>query len=117
MHKRSFQNCSVVSLFALFICSVASAGVLGTVRGVVHDPQHRPISNAQVELRAARSEFKLTTQSDANGGFEFPPVEIGEYLITVNAQGFASSAQMIHLASGSAPILHFPMQLAAVQQT
>ena len=41
---------------------VAFATIFGSVRGVVHDPQHRPIPGAQVTLKAQNSDW---TQSQA----------------------------------------------------
>src|SRR5579872_2425159 len=108
-----------ITLFILFLqfTTTLHAGILSTVRGVVHDPQHRPIKNAAVELVAAHSSFHLTAKTNEEGGFEFPPAAIGEYVVRVTADGFTATEQNIQLASGSAPILHFALELARVQQT
>ncbi len=49
---------------------LAHATVFATIRGVIHDPQHRPIANAQVSLQAAESTFSLRTVTASNGTFE-----------------------------------------------
>jgi len=33
------------------------ASAVATVRGIVHDPQHRPIADAEVVLKAEHSDF------------------------------------------------------------
>ena len=40
--------------FAAFLClgPAAFANIYGAIRGVVNDPQHRPIENAMVMLKA-----------------------------------------------------------------
>ena len=35
----------------------AFATIFGTVTGLIHDPQHRPVQGAQVTLRAASSDW------------------------------------------------------------
>ena len=36
----------------LFVAEVAQATIFASVRGIVHDPQHRPLPGAMVMLRA-----------------------------------------------------------------
>ncbi|MGO9639832.1 MAG: TonB-dependent receptor [Candidatus Acidiferrales bacterium] len=107
---------------ALMILLGATAGglrgeIFGTVRGIVHDPQHRPIPDARVELKSATSSFSLTTQTNQDGEFTFNPVPLGEYEVTVSKDGFATAQQSVSLASGTSPILHFPLNIASVGQT
>ena len=64
----------------------AFATVFATVRGVVHDPQHRPIAGAEVTLKAADSDFALHATTNADGEFELPQAPIGVYRLTVTAQ-------------------------------
>ena len=46
-------------MLLLLLSAVGHATVFATIHGVVHDAQHRPISNAQVTLIAAESAFTL----------------------------------------------------------
>ncbi len=110
------------NFFALLILLCAAvaglrAEIFGTVRGIVHDPQHRPIPNAKVELKSSTSSWTQTTQTNQDGEFKFNPVPLGEYEVTVSKDGFATAKESLSLASGTSPILHFPLSLAAVGQT
>ena len=49
----------------------AFATVYGSVRGVVHDPQHHPIGGAAVTLQASDSAFKMESKTNADGEFSF----------------------------------------------
>ena len=71
----------------VMLCFAATAGatVLATMRGVVHDPSHRPISGAHIEIAAVTSQFRTELQSDAQGAFEINSLPVGEYRITVTA--------------------------------
>lgn len=101
MHSRELQDfasdrlagrfASIATLaFALFV-SLASAlpalaADLGTVRGVVHDSQHRPIENATVTVHGQSGVWSKATQSNANGEFEVDDVPAGDYVVTVMPQ-------------------------------
>jgi hypothetical protein len=103
---------------ALFVCAQrAQATIFSSVRGIVHDAQHRPIPGAEVELKAATSDWSSTTQSDADGAFEFNPVSLGDYTITISHAGFETIEQTITVVSDTSPIFHFPLQIAALNQS
>jgi outer membrane receptor protein involved in Fe transport len=87
------------------------------VRGVVHDPDHRPVASAHVEVKSATSDFSQSFSTGPDGGFEAPSLPIGEYRVTVTQQGFAPAAQTIVVASGSAPILHFQLVIGNMSQS
>jgi outer membrane receptor protein involved in Fe transport len=109
--------CLLVVFSLLLVVSVCSATIFGTVRGVVHDPQHRPVPDVQVVLKARASAFTVTTQSDVNGEFHFDAVPVAEYTITVSKTDFATEEQAATVLSGTAPILHFELQLASQAQS
>ena len=90
----------------------ALATVFATVRGVVHDPQHRPISGAQITLQSANSAFTLNATTGPNGQFEITKAPIGVYQLKVEAPGFANVSQTLTLASGTNLVLHIPMPVA-----
>ena len=101
----------------LLACSMAAhASIFGTVKGLVHDPQHRPIAGAEVTLKSTGSEWQKTVNSDHEGGFEFSAVPIGEYQITVTAAGFQAQSRTALLRSGGVLDLHFPMAIAQVKE-
>lgn len=102
---------------ALAAAGMAFATAVATVRGIVHDPQHRPISDAEVVLKAVDSDYRQTTKSSANGEFTFDSVPVGKYWITVTKTGFAEQDESLTVLSGTAPILHFELKLAKEAQT
>lgn len=110
---------SVLSLIvacAMAFVQSSSATVFGSVRGVVHDPQHHPVTGAQITLQASDSGYKLTANTSADGEFQFDAVPLGQYSINVEASGFASQTQVLQLNSGSAPVLHYQLALATAKQ-
>lgn len=109
----------VFPLFFILILSsvVAYASALVTVRGVVHDPQHRPIAGAHVTLQAVGSAFVLHGTTDELGQFTLENAPLGVYRLEANAPGFASFAQTVTLDSGTNPIFHIPLALAGTSET
>jgi hypothetical protein len=114
MRKLVFLLC--LALF-LLPSSLLQATVFGRIQGIVHDPQHRPVSGASVKLHAITSAWTQTAQTDDNGEFSFAAVPIGDYKITVTQSKFESSEQTITVDAGSSPILHFQLTIAALNQS
>jgi len=109
--------CLFVVLYLVVVVSISNATIFGTVRGVVHDSQHRPIPDVEVTLKAKDSAFQLTTQTDVNGDFHFDAVPVAEYVVTASKADFATSEQAMTVLSGTAPVLHFELQLASQTQS
>jgi outer membrane receptor protein involved in Fe transport len=109
-----------ILVFVLFILAFAGASlatVFGTVRGIVHDPQHRPVSGIQVVLKANASEFTLSSRTDDAGQFQFDAVPLGEYSVATSDPSFVADQQRVTVLSGTAPILHFELRLPAQNET
>jgi outer membrane cobalamin receptor len=95
----------------------AQATIFGSVRGIVHDPRHRPIPGAAVQLRAATSYWSQAAQTNPDGEFTFPAVPIGDYVVTVTVPGFEKSEQNVTVVADSSPVLHFMLRIATISQT
>jgi hypothetical protein len=109
---------SALFLFVVVILVCPTlASVFGSVRGIVHDPQHRPVGEMQVVLKARNSDYSLTTKTNADGEFHFDAVPLGEYIVTVSKEGFTSVQQNITVLSGTAPVMHFELMLASQAQS
>src|ERR1700733_5404119 len=99
----------IASLTAVFLFSGAAAfaTIFGSVRGVVHDPQHRPIQGAQVTLKAQNSDWTMSQESSDRGDFDFSSVPIGNYTVIVSSKGFQQMEQGVIVQSDTSPVLHF----------
>jgi hypothetical protein len=107
----------IIIAFAMLCPQLVLAAELTTVRGVVHDPQHRPIAGAAVTLRAANSDFVLTEKTNNSGEFSLSAVPLGVYIVTAAQTGFNTMTQSVTVASDTSPVLHFELQVGPVQQS
>jgi TonB dependent receptor/Carboxypeptidase regulatory-like domain/TonB-dependent Receptor Plug Domain len=106
-----------LQLAFLALASLAAlANDYGAIRGVVHDPQHRPVQGAMVMLRAKSSDWAKSATTDASGEFQFNAIVLGEYSISVAGQGFEQVSQDVMVISGSVPVVHFQLQIAGAKE-
>jgi hypothetical protein len=110
---------SFVSLTAtvFFFSAVAFATIFGSVRGIIHDPQHRPIQGAHVTLKAQNSDWTQSQDSNDNGEFDFTSVPIGSYIVTVSSPGFQQVQQGAMVHSDTHSVLHFQLTVETTRQT
>ncbi len=111
------KKAACVLAIILFSSTSALATIFGSVRGVVHDPQHRPIPGAHVTLKAQNSDWTQSQESDSNGEINFTAVPIGNYTVTVTAQGFQEMRQAVVVQSDTSPVLHFMLTISGVKQS
>jgi outer membrane receptor for ferrienterochelin and colicin len=109
-------------LILLCVITLLSSGgmfatVFGTVRGIVHDPQHRPIPDIRIVLAAKASDYAVTVLTDGDGQFHFDAVPLGEYTVAVSDPLFVPETRRVNVLSGSAPILHLELHLASQNES
>jgi TonB dependent receptor/Carboxypeptidase regulatory-like domain/TonB-dependent Receptor Plug Domain len=112
-----FLTHALLLLICLFFSFPALANIYGGVRGVVHDPQHRPIQGAMVMLRAKSSDWGKSVTTDTTGEFQFNAVPLGEYSVSVASPGFEQTTQAVTVVSGTVPVVHFLLKVAATNAT
>ncbi|HEX5481004.1 MAG TPA: TonB-dependent receptor [Terriglobia bacterium] len=112
------RRATLLALCALLVLvsGVIAATGMGNLRGIVHDPQHRPIPDAQITVRAKGSSWSKILRSNANGEFETGSIPVGEYVVTVTASGFHPLTETRDVVEGNSPVVHFWMDLGRTRQ-
>jgi len=114
------RACRFLWLFAVIILSQLNgptfATALATVRGIVHDPSHRPIENAEVAIQSRTSNWSASTRSNPDGEFQFDAVPPGDYTLKVRAEGFGPAEQVVTAAEGKSAVIHVPLEVAPTRQ-
>src|SRR5438876_12125626 len=99
----------------ILVAGSASATIFGSVSGLIHGPQHRPVQGAQATLRSTTSDWSAA--SDNSGEFHFDSVPLGNYRITIELAGFATQALELTLSSARDARLHFSLTIAQTKET
>jgi len=97
----------------LLLAAASQATIFGTIRGLVHDPQHRPVQGAEITVHSVGSGWTRTITSNERGEFQVDAVPLGSYQVSASAPGFAAPPQNVALTSGSVTNLHFQFAVAA----
>lgn len=105
-----------VAVFMLLISGWALGVVAGDIRGIVVDARGDAIKEARVTLRVRTSELTRTAKTNEDGEFSFAAVASGEYVVSVEADGFAAVEQTVTLVTGAAPELRFQLQVSSVTE-
>ena len=103
-------------LVIIFLAPSAWATIFGSVRGVIHDPQHRPVQSAHVILKAQTSDWTQSQDSNDHGEFEFTSVPIGNYTVSVSSNSFQQTQQVVIVQSDTSPVLHFQLAIAGAKE-
>lgn len=119
--RREILNRTFVIVCALLAaaCLPASAWAQqqgATLSGRVTDPQGAGLPGAGVRLHErARTQARLSTVTDASGAYRFERLAPGEYIVEVEARGFApGAAQPVTLAREEASTLDVRLEVAGV---
>lgn len=110
----SKKLCWVVA--AVVVGGVATfASVFGTVRAIVHDPQHRPVAQARITIQSRTSAWTQSANTSDDGVVQFTTVPVGEYQVIVDAPGFSAPAQPVTAISDRVQELHVQLAIAAAK--
>src|SRR5437016_12461014 len=93
----------------LLVAGSASATIFGSVSGLIHDPQHRPVQGAQATLRSTTSDWNKSGASDNAGEFHFDSVPLRNYRITVELSGFSTQSEYLTFTSGRHARVHYSL--------
>lgn len=88
MIRRDTLSAMLAVNVLLFPAMVRAQGNTGTVGGAIRDEQALVIPGATVTIAATESALTRTITSASDGGFEFPGLLPGEYVLTSELSGF-----------------------------
>ncbi len=119
MRKSKFHSSTTLLLLTLFLTAFAAsagASATGTVGGKVVDPLGAVVPNADVTL-LQNGKVAGVTKTDQEGNFAFPPVDVGQYLVQVEAPGFAQQeGQTVHLMPDRVVNIEVILQVGTLRQ-
>jgi vitamin B12 transporter len=94
---------------------LSAAGV--SLAGVVKDPQGRAVAGASIGLYSRSASTSINTTSDSDGSYHFDGLAPGDYILRVEAAGFATFFEEdLPLTSDSSKSTDIPLQLAGIHE-
>ena len=113
-----------IRLFALSLALMAGAfsqataqATSGTISGVVTDERQGAIANATVTARNVGTNESRVTTVDGEGRYRFPNLPVGNYEITVQANGFAKLVRSgVELLLNQAAVVNAVLKLKTVEE-
>jgi hypothetical protein len=115
------------SAFLVFVlvCSLAAAAVTraqnlqnGAVRGTIYDSTHAAVPGVKLTLTSTATGIKRELTTDADGGYDFENVAPGEYHLTAEISGFATTTvKAIIVNVGSAVPVDVNLPVKGTSQT
>ena len=79
---------SAPAAFMIFSPALHAQIDQGSITGIIRDPQSRVVAGATITLSDKDTGLTLMQQTGQTGSYNFTPVKIGNYTLTVAADGF-----------------------------
>ena len=90
MNRNSYL--AALSLCALAVAAFGQTGPgAGQIAGTVKDPDMAVVPGVQVVATNKQRNVRTTTASDGQGGYIFPTLQPGAWIVEVDATGFAAA--------------------------
>ena len=116
--RRIFCTAWMVVMALLIASSMRAQQATGAITGAVTDPSGAPVAGASVTVTDTERGTSLKAQTNTDGVYNFPQLQIGQYNVRVEATGFQTSlANNVGLALNQTAKLDFAMTIGQVSQT
>lgn len=94
------------------------ASTTGELTGTVTDSSGAVLPGASLTLTQPSTGFSRVLKSNASGGYDFPDLEAGQYMLRVSVQGFSDGVYSgVAVLTGRAVNLNVQMKVGSATQT
>ena len=102
---------------ALLATSSALGQSTATIQGTVTDSKGAVLPNATVVVRNRNTSAERTTQTDADGNYQFAALPVGLYSIEARVEGFKTQvADQVTLQVAKTVVQNFQMEIGALSE-
>ncbi|HSW40109.1 MAG TPA: TonB-dependent receptor plug domain-containing protein, partial [Acidobacteriota bacterium] len=105
---------SVIILLTSCVAALAAQSHQTSLSGRVHDPSGAAIAYAAVELRHESLSFSRFLRTDENGGYQFPDLPPGRYILSSSKTGFESTSQPLEIFPDKAHRTDLTLEIAQI---
>jgi len=111
----TYSVLSVCALCVLLALPTFGQRITGDIAGNVTDSSGAVVPNATVTAENLGTNEQRNISTTESGGYRIPDLAIGQYKVTVTAQGFKTSVQNVQVLSGA--LIHADFRLQIGQRT
>jgi len=113
MRRLRFLSCALGAVLLSSLCLWAS--INGSISGVVTDSSGAVVSGATVTATNVQTGVKTTLKTDSKGFYNFPALQIGNYTVDVQEQGFRTESRTdLVIDANSAVRADFTLQIGQI---
>jgi hypothetical protein len=112
-----FVSTLLICILTVLPSSAFGQSTRGTVTGTVTDKSGGLLTGATVTLHSPSTGVTATTVTNGSGIYRFEAVNVGEYVVTVEAQGFAKSEAPAAVTVGAIVGRDFVLSVGPVAAT
>jgi Carboxypeptidase regulatory-like domain len=113
MRRLRFLSCALGAILLGSLCLWAS--INGSISGVVTDSSGAVVSGATVTATNVQTGVKTTLKTDSKGFYNFPALQIGNYTVDVQEQGFKTESRTdLVIDANSAVRADFTLQIGQI---
>src|SRR5580692_12902361 len=110
-----------VFVFVFLVMTVSSlwaqTSTTGAIAGVVTDPTAAVLPGVSVMLKNIDTGSSASTTSNAQGSYNFPLLQPGNYSVSANAAGFQGIAKIVTVALGSSITANLELAISSQKET
>ena len=106
----------IVLTLTFLVPMLTAAQTNGALSGNVAGSSGKSVSNARVMVKNAVTGQSAETQTDAAGTYRFPQLVLGDYEVSVTAEGFATKESKVTLTAAGQQTVDFRLDTASAQQ-
>lgn len=111
------RNCAVVLLFVSAFAPLATAQFdLGSIVGIVSDPQKAPVAGATVEIKSVATNVSRTVTTSEAGEYNSLPLPPGKYTVTIRQPGFQTRTTEVNLPVGQRVQVDIGLEVGQVSE-
>lgn len=112
--SRNIYTAFVAGLVWMTVCLSSTSAQSGTsLSGRVTDPNDSNVAGAKIKIVERDNRTRVTAITDGQGSYQFERIAAGEYVLEIEANGFAPLTQTIRV-SPAANTLDIKLNVAAV---
>jgi hypothetical protein len=108
---------ALTAAIVITIAGVARAQNVGSIKGVIKDPQGLAVPGVTVNAVNRVSQVTESTVSDDGGRYQIGNVAFGTYVLSAALSGFSATPQVIEIRSSVAATADFQMSLGSLSES